>query len=63
MEFVHEGLSLSISELNTENKVGITMMDIDNPNYGYYMDLEADDIKRLIDWLQGSLDEVNNPQT
>ena len=63
MQFIEGTISLSVSELNTKEKVGVTMEDIDNEPYAYFIELDGFDIKRLIDWLQLSLDAINNPST
>lgn len=49
---------LDVAEVNTNDKVGITMYDEDNIEYGHYIELQKHDVIRLIDWLKKSLEDL-----
>ena len=56
MQWIHDDISLSVSELTEKETISITMEHPDDPVNGFYISLEKHDIIRLRNWLDESIE-------
>lgn len=58
MQFVHDGISLTVSELNETQKVAVFTQADNDPVYGHFIELEKDQLVLLRDWLNKQIELI-----